>query len=303
MLDIQHIPATKSDTQIFYAAGATTWQTWQKPRGAKFIQIFCLGGGAGGGSGATSAVGTVTGGAGGNSGGLVRAIFPAALIPDALYIQVGVGGLGNNTGAGGVGGISYVSVAPAGSIASPQTLLVASSTTVGGTGTAGSGANAGPSAAPSATTTSVCTFLTLGIFVAAAGIQGGSCPVAFPQTGSSVNALGTNIITGGAGGSGKTTNTVQYVGGSIISASVILTSTVDGGAAGTNAGKDGYGVLSNLICGTGGAGGGSQIAGTGGAGGNGWYGCGGGGGGAGSAAPRSRGGDGGDGLVIITTIF
>lgn len=302
MLDVFHIPSNTDSTKIFYSTGGTNdWQTWEKPRNAKFIQIFCLGGGAAGGSGATSAAGTVSGGAGGNSGGLVKALFPAILLPDTLFIQVGLGGVGNITGTGGSGGISYVSIAPTGSIASPQTLVVASSTTIGLGGSGGSGTGANAPAAPTATTTAVCPFLTLGIFTAAAGVQGGTGPLG--ATGTSVNALGSNIVMGGAGGGGKTTNTVQYTGGSILSASVILTATVDGGAAGTNAGKDGYGALSNLICGTGGAGGGGQIAGTGGAGGIGWYGCGGGAGGAGSAAPRSRGGDGGPGLVIITTIF
>jgi len=300
MLDVSHIPGSTNSTQIFYATSGSSWQTWQKPRGAKFIQIFCLGAGAAGGSGAVSSTGTVSGGAGGNTGGLVKAIFPALLLPDSLFIQVGLGGVGNNTGTGGSGGISYVSMAPNASIASPVTLLIASSTTAGVGGTGGSATGASPPAAPTVTTTAVCPFLSIGIFTAVAGIQGGNSSIG--ATGTSVNALGSTIITGGAGGAGKTTNTIQYDGGSIISANAILTTTVNGGAAGPNAGKDGYGIISNLVCGTGGAGGGSQVAGTGGAGGQGWYGCGGGGGGA-SVTTRSRGGNGGDGLVIITTIF
>ena len=302
MLDVFHIPSNTDSTKIFYATGGTNdWQTWQKPRGAKFIQIFCLGAGAAGGSGAVS-TGTVSGGAGGNTGGLVKATFPAILIPDTLFIQVGLGGIGNITGTGGSGGISYVSIAPTGSIALPQTLVVASSTTVGLGGTGGSGTGANPPSAPTATTTAVAPFLSLGIFTALAGVQGGSALVG--AAGTNINALGSTIVTGGAGGGGKT-NIAQFDGGSILSASVILTSNVNGGASGTNAGGNGYGtsLYNSAICGTGGAGGGGQVSGTGGAGGKGgWYGCGGGGSGASSASPRARGGDGGDGLVIITTI-
>jgi len=301
MLDIFHIPSNTENTKIFYATGGTNdWQTWQKPRGAKLIQIFCLGAGSAGGSGAASAAGSVSGGAGGNSGGLVRALFPSILIPDTLFIQVGLGGIGNNTGNGGAGGISYIAMYPSASITAPKTLLVASSTSTGAGGSGGSGGGASPGAAPTITTTAVCPFLSLGIFTAVAGIQGGTSLVG--AAGTSVNALGSNIVIGGAGGAGKTTNTIQYAGGSIISASVILTATVNGGAAGPNNGENGYGMFSNVVCGTGGAGGGSQIAGTGGNGGTGWYGCGGGGSGA-SITTRSRGGDGGNGLVIITTIY
>ena len=300
MLDVSHIPGSTNSTQIFYAAGgANDWQTWEKPRGAKFIQIFCLGAGMAGGAGALSN-GTVSGGAGGNSGGLVKALFPAILLPDTLFIQVGLGGVGGLS-TGGSGGISYVSMAPNGSIASPKPLLLASSTTIGSGGSIGGASGAGTPAAPTVTTTAVCPFLTLGIFTAVAGVQGGSGPLG--AAGTSVNALGSNIVMGGAGGGGKTTNTVQYGGGSIISASVVLTTTVNGGVAGPNSGDNGYGVFSNLICGTGGAGGGGSITSGNAAGGNGWYGCGGGGGGASPAStPRGRGGNGGDGLVIITTI-
>ena len=55
MLDIFHIPSNTDSTKIFYASsGSNFWQTWQKPRGAKFIQIFCLGAGGSGGSGGSS---------------------------------------------------------------------------------------------------------------------------------------------------------------------------------------------------------------------------------------------------------
>jgi hypothetical protein len=111
MLDVFHIPSNSDNSKIFYAQGSTAWQTWQKPRGAKFIQVFCLGAGGGGGGGRSSAAGGA-GGAGGGSGGIVRALIPAFLLPDTLYIQVGTGGTAGQSGAtgagGAVGGISYI---------------------------------------------------------------------------------------------------------------------------------------------------------------------------------------------------
>jgi hypothetical protein len=47
MLDLSNIPSQQQQTTTFYATG--NWQAWSKPRNAKFIEIFCLGGGAGGG--------------------------------------------------------------------------------------------------------------------------------------------------------------------------------------------------------------------------------------------------------------
>ena len=46
-----------------------TWQTWQKPRGCKFVYMLVIGGGAGGGGGQSgTGVGRTGGGGGGSSG-------------------------------------------------------------------------------------------------------------------------------------------------------------------------------------------------------------------------------------------
>ena len=74
-------PSQQQSTTILYATG--NWQTWNKPRNAKMIEIFCLGGGGGGGHSSYSA-GSVAGGGGGASGGIVRGIIPAFLLPDNL---------------------------------------------------------------------------------------------------------------------------------------------------------------------------------------------------------------------------
>ena len=285
MLDISNIPGQKRETFILYATG--NWQAWTKPRNAKFIEIFCLGGGAGG---AISVIGTGArnGGNGGGAGGIVRGIIPAFLLPDTIYILVGKGGAGstqNNT-AGGVGGISYIGLQPS---TSEQTLICKSST------------NNPSNSATGATisTVSLSAFGNLGLFTAVAGIGGvlGGSGVGTNQT-----ALATSLVTGGAAGGGKTAATF-FSGGNITAASVILTTQVNGGVTNAQNGDPGYGTLIPF-CGTGGAGGAGRQgdSGLGGDGGNGWYGCGGGGAGGTTSATGIRGGNGGDGLVIITVI-
>ena len=98
MLDIFNIPGQQDNIKIFYAAGTTAWQTWQKPRGCKFIWMMCIGAGAGG-----QTTGTTGAGFGGGSGAVTRALFPANVLPDTLYIQPGVGA------ANTAGGRSFVS--------------------------------------------------------------------------------------------------------------------------------------------------------------------------------------------------
>lgn len=286
MLDVSHIPSQNQQTFTFYATG--NWQTWSKPRNAKLIEIFCLGGGGGGGQNTLS---NPTGAGGGGSGGIVRGIIPAFLLPDTLYISVGKGGAGAITSAAGaVGAISYIGLQPS---TSEQTLICKSSTTTagsGGTNSAGSGA--------SASTLTLSAYNNLGIFTAAGGV-GGSAVSVNGTPGNNLAALASNIITGGASGAGRNVSITGVAGGSITPASSILTSTVNGGTSTILDGQSGYGTF-QPFCGTGGGGGASVTTGAGGKGGNGWYGCG--GGAAGGGTVLTRGGNGGDGLVIITVI-
>jgi hypothetical protein len=318
MLDLFHIPSNTDSTKIFYAQGATNWQTWEKPRNAKFIQIFCLGAGGSGGSGQRGTNGSArAGGGGGGAGGVVRALYPAFLLPDTLYIQVGAGGAFVPPTVPGVtgnsGGISYVSIAPT---TTAINVLAQSSNAVAGGGAASisSTTNAGGNPASTWDRTSS-PFTSLGVLNIAAGIVGGVSTNANTLAITNIQALGTTIVTGGAGGGSNNSITAgsfsATAGGSILSASAILVNSVLGGLTGSligagNPGGHGYGSLSPF-CGTGGAGGSGQASGsfTAGTGGNGWYGCGGGGGGAGVALTSTGGGGGkgGDGLVIITTIF
>ena len=289
MIDVFNIPSNTQSTFTFYATG--NWQTWNKPRGAKMIEIFCLGGGGGGGHSLTSATVT-TGGGSGASGGIVRGLIPAFLLPDTIYILTGKGGVGAiiSGGSAGSGGISYISLQPS---TSEQTLVCKSSTTVAGGGTAN-----GAGIAPPISVVTLSSFGNLGLFTAIAGIGGSSAGNNTGTSGSNTASLGTTLVTGGAGGGGKTAS-VFGSGGSITAASAILTTQVNGGVTAGQNGDSGYGTL-QPFCGTGGAGGAGITTGAGGKGGNGWYGCGGGGTGGGSVV--SKGGDGGDGIIIITVI-
>lgn len=293
MLDISNIPSQQQQTYILYATG--NWQTWNKPRNAKFIEIFCLGGGAGGGQHTVSA-GSAFAGGGGASAGIVRGLIPAFLLPDTIYILVAKGGAGAITSAtaGSVGNISYVALQPS---TSEQTLICKSSTTTAGAG----GAAAGGGNAPSISVVALSAFGNLGLFTAIAGVNGAGGSLTTTGSGTNQAALGTNILSGGCGGGGKGAAGVFGQGGSITSASAVLTTQVNGGQTEGADGGSGYGTL-QPFCGTGGAGGAGRggTTGTGGRGGNGWYGCGGGGTGGGSVV--SKAGDGGDGLVIITVI-
>ena len=289
MIDVFNIPSQQQQTFTFYATGINSWQTWNKPRNAKMIQIFCLGGGAAGGTSFVAA--NSAGAGGGGSGGIVRGLIPAFLLPNTLYIQVGKGGSSptgtNITGPEGL--ISNVSLQPS---ASDQFLICKSQSTSSGGGQPNTGAGAGATISVVASAA----FGNLGLFTAIAGVAGSGGVSVVPNPGLSQAALSTNLVTGGAGG-GPRNASAFGTGGTITQATAILTTPVSGGVTGGQNGDNGYGTL-QPFCGTGGAGGAGITSGLGGAGGDGWYGCGGGGAGGGG----TKGGQGGDGLVIITVI-
>ena len=82
MLDLSYFQNQNTNAQTFTNAG--TWVTWQKPRGAKLVNIFCMGSGGGGGGGFQVNTATRFGGAGGSSAGIVRAQFQASTLPDKI---------------------------------------------------------------------------------------------------------------------------------------------------------------------------------------------------------------------------
>jgi hypothetical protein len=285
MLDVFNIQGQQDNLKIFYVSDSTSngWQTWQKPRGCKYIWIMCIGGAAGGGAGQGTVTTTGTQGSGGGSAAITRALFQANVLPDTLYIQPGLGGTGaTGTAAGpvasGLGNRSFVSIVASSTVA--MNLVCASGTIVASATTAET----------VATQTSV-GLLGLGIFTVTAGKDG---------TTGAASALNNSIITAGSGGGGVAAS-VASAGSSISSIDNItfVTPTITGGAATGVAGTPGMWFWKPFY-GLGGAGGGANLSGVGGAGGNGSYGCGGGGGGCGSTN-GGNGGKGGDGLVVIIT--
>lgn len=295
-----HLPNKQINTQVFQPLGGTI-QPWRKPAGAKLIQIVCIGGGGGGGGGRTRA--TLTAGGGGGGGGssaITRMTIDASLIPDMLYIAVGMGGAGGAAnGAGGAGGISYVYMPITSGWVAAGTILLLSSNTAPGGGGAGTVAVGGPAGAAGTIAVSP-TWGSLGSFVSIAGqagIIGGAITGAVPTA----VAWGALFISGGAGGGGVSAANVAGAGGNITGpAGNSMISTVPGGGNTGLPGGQGYDVWGAPPLSTGGAGGGAYGTGDGGCGGDGGFGSGGAGGGAGTTG--GRGGDGGNGRVIITCI-
>lgn len=313
MIDIFNTP-NSTNTQVFLTQGdsANVWQTWQKPKNCKFVNFFVLGGGAGGGGGRGSVSSTAGGGAGGGSSSLTTALFPTNLLPDTLFVSVGVGGVGgaggtagNNGSNGSNGSTSTVAISTEQSF-SKSTLISSggNAPTGGGGGQLSTSSTAGVGG--TVFTTPTIFFTSLGYFDTVAGFNGSTNIRNSP--GNNITISG--VTSGGAAGGGSS-GTTAYSGGSINSSGFIP--TVLGGSAGSisNAGVGNAGFISVYpssltfsrypFTTTGGAGGGSAVSTfSGNTGGVGGYGSGGGGGGGTFNGTGGNGGRGGDGLVIIT---
>jgi hypothetical protein len=297
MLDITNIVNRGNNIKIF--STPNTWQTWVKPRGAKTIDILCVGGGAGGGGG--NAATTGIGGQGGSSSPFTRATFNAAVLPDILYIYTGAGGQGGTGAIGGgaavdntltTGSISYVTATP--DTGSSAGIICRSSNTppiVGAAGTVATVAN-----------------MVLINLATSYNTFAGQTSVTPVSTGY-VSLTPTNIITAGATGTSTVSST--SVGGNGINAVGPIPGLLARSTPVSAPGYSGYVIYKPILAFIGGGGGVSisnnlSGAGNGGNGGPGAYGCGGGGGGAANNVTNSgnggNGGKGGDGIVIITTI-
>lgn len=291
-------PNGLGNTQIFNRPSRVTntqWMTWIKPRGLSMAHIIGFGGGGGGGGGFSAAAGNARGGGGaGGSSGVTRVTIPLFLIPDMLYIQVGVGGLGGPAGTGGTDGeLSYVSIAP--NTTATNVLLICPNGTLGngGSGTAaGTGGSAGAAGSISQMPLAgLGQFATIGGQAGAAGgAQTGAIGVAIaiPVT--------STLCQGGSGGAGTTS--ADFAGGecTAIANSWLSQQRPATPAAGSFNGSGGPQIWKPFFS-FGGLGGSSSNTGLGGNGGNGAHGAGGGGGGGGTTG--GRGGDGGGGIVII----
>jgi hypothetical protein len=310
MIDIFNFPNNDSNFDIFTTNGITnSWQVWVKPKNAKFVKILAIGAGGGGGAGWSATLNSGAGGGGGGAGAVVTGLYPASVLPDRLYVQVGIGGAGGRTVRGengNSGTVTYISTSP--TTSAVERILYANPGTLGG---GGSGSVAGFPGGGAGVITDT-NLGKLGINVYNGGAGGGNGGAVSPTAGISVTI--SSIVTGGAGGGANNLSSVGTNGGNITGAGLVPTISGSSTTAGFVAdGGSGYSSLPSInssnrtpMLFTGGAGGGansSSVTGAGGNGGNGAFGCGGGGGGASnfSTTAHGAGGNGGNGLVIITS--
>lgn len=317
MLDFNHILSNPNiDVQTFIGqaqttAGAATgeWKTWRKPRGAKFVYMIAVGGGASGGVALNSGT-TSGGGPGGGSGAQSTLMIPAMFLPDVLYIQAGLGGSQPSTlvsaALGVAGTITYVALEPWNTLAAQLTVLFASP----GTATTAATATTGGTGGTAAVIATIANMPLAGrgayqFFAGQAGSAGGTNLTAgvaqtYPTTGL--------MVMGGAGGGGNNAGTSNFAGGQITLAGFGDNfPAVNGGAAASGATPAGAGSAGNILKtfqylgGTGGGGSSATAGGVAGAGGNGAPGCGGAGAGGSNTtvSTLARPGDGGPGFVYI----
>lgn len=320
MLDFNNILATPgADIQYFEAPAQTNliqWQTWRKPRGAKWIYMWGVGGASGGGCGINTGTSS-GGGAGGSSGAQALVMIPAIFVPDLLYIQCGAGGAGaTTTGAVGAAGTNtYVAIGPSGGagLALADTFLRADGAAVG---TAAPTASLGGTATNGAATPTIGNMPLAGrgfvtLIGGQAGSQGGGSTAA--GTATTLPTTGIMVTAGGGGGGSSAT---PGIGGEISALGTSLGTQffqlpILGGTAGTGATAAGAGRVGfksrNALFNFGGSGGGgasTTVGGIAGNGADGAPGCGGGGGGGANTTNTTiaPGGNGGPGFVYMITI-
>ena len=325
MLDFSHLPKDNgADVQTFWGGTAnagqsstniTTWQTWVKPRGVKWVYMIGVGGGASGGTGTIAAT-AVAGGAGGGSGAQTVVLMPAILLPPVLYIHLGAGGVTStvvSAAAPAAGGPTYIAIEPVNSVTSNSNIFVlvanGAASATGGTATAMSGnfafagkaafqanyaGQTGQSSVASNASPGNLSMPQTGLMVTAGAAGGGHGAIGAGQT-----APGGTII--GIPPLGELTNTNNLYGkfGNISGGAAAITTTTA-----STAGQSGfiYAPWQHFGGAGGGAGGSNTTTGTlvdaGSRGGNGAPGCGGGGSGAGATIGALP-GSGGDGFVHI----
>lgn len=270
------------------------FQTWSKPPGISFIHIIVIGAAGGGGGAFIWTPGVANrGGGGGGTGAMTSIFLPAYLVPDILYINVGLGGSGGasstttTANVGTQGTTTYVTFYPL--QASGYTLGVAAPGGGGGAA-AGTGGGIGGGAAAAALTTAY-PISQIGLRNSTAGQVGVT-----GQTGGGGTVTAAYRITGGAGGTGKSAGDAGANGGGILAVGDYALQSIAASPAGTDGSQ-----LTDLVkfIFAGGTSPGSSASISGSNGGNGGY-CSGGGGGSTGPGRGGAGGKGGDGLVIIT---
>lgn len=306
--------AAPVDIQEFLTVGTATWN---KPSGAKWIHVFCVGGGGGGASGGGPGA-SISGNGGGGGGACNDEWFPASAVPSSVTVTVGAGGAGGaSVGAanglpGSPGGASSFGSLVTGYGGGQGGAATGNTTnsggggggkwSVGGTGNSGAASQGGAGGG-------------LGDSPATAGGDNGNTVGGAPGGGGT--SAGTGGTNGGranagarGGGAGGAAAGIGAAGGNAADEFGVF--NVLGGAIGTaNPGQSTAGVNASFRGNGGGGGCGHSATSTGpgtsgGAGGAGQQpGGGGGGGGAESQATKlsGAGGKGGDGGVRVITYF
>lgn len=306
------------NTFMFYNQGTILVRTvpFIKPPGIKFVHILAVGGGGGGGAGASWITGiTRNGGGGGGGGSVTVGLFPANLLPDTLYVDVGSGGNGSvggttaspgNGGNGSAGQDSTIYLVNQPNISASGSILLTAFGGDGGTGGSISAVGSGGNSLPGPTLTDM-PMACLGTFTSTPSTTGGS---AAAGTGNASEPFDYSFVSGGGGGGRISSSNGSASGGDsglINNGNEINIPVISGGSS-TNNGQNGIMLFKPYFVSLGGGGGGSgtSTVGDAGDGGDGGIGSGGGGGGGGTKAATGNawnagfGGDGGDGIVIIS---
>ena len=293
-------------------AGITTsWQSWTRPKNAKWLWLLVGNGGQGGGGGRSGgAGGTARGGGGaGGTGPVSTLIIRASLLPRELFILTGAGGAGGAAGAPGVtpadAAISMICISPNPPASNSGPLLVLTGGNGGGHGgDGGTTTTAAGGGGGVINSTGINYWVNAGIAnYTISPLTGGAGASGALAANAAAISMSTNVhyaFPGTGGGSADTSDGVGN-GGNYTSLPAIVGPAHDGGVGGATGGADGtQGRLVRLapflsIGGTGGGAGGAT--GNGGIGGNGGPCAGGGGGGGGIVG--GAGGRGGPGIVMI----
>jgi len=312
MIEFSHIPNQPQYHKVFYASG-DIWQVWQKPNNVNFIYFYVIGAGGAGGGGRTGAVNSGGGGGGGGSSSVSVGLFPAFMLPDILYVQVGLGVSGATAGAGAASGdLSYVSVQP-----NTNALHVVMKSGDSPAGGGGGGTNTGTGAGVGGTAGAAWTYTNfpygkVGMITSVAGQTGGAGGSNVPADAPNITPI-LGVTAGTGGGSNNAGGTTQGLPGNITGSGFLP--TISGGTSnvadnvaragkfgfmGIKPGTESYMNLPMVFTGGSGGGAGGNTGYSGGTGGNGSYGSGGGGGGASYSSTGGSGGRGGDGLVLIS---
>ncbi len=302
---------------------ANTGATWNKPTGAKVVEVTVIGAGGGGGGGKQGAAGANrTGGGGGGGANVAHAFFYGTDAPSSAVITVGAGGSVGTGGAGpssgGPGGASDFGSrlvafgGGGGQLGQTGAVTVAGGGGGGGGGGVGGvGSGTGNNGGSPACTVALC--------IDFQGASGGLSPPGIAEwggagggrsnfgVGAGASGGSPSLYGGGGGGGGSQVNSSNNCeasargGGS----GTTVGATSSGGGAGGAANNNGNnGTAFGPYAGGGGGGGGCGATGTAGNGGTGYIGGGGGGGGAaGATGTAGNGGAGGDGRVIVTVYF